>query len=516
MEPGCEWYGCDNLLRDGMPGLVRDGHPATGAGWLAIVNPDPEHDADVTITLYASELQTEPLTHAVTASPGRMTLVHLHDVPGLPRNTFFGLGLRSDRPVLPQSTWFEFRPFDLHPDATISKTLYPGPLTAHEWYFPDGWQGGNPGANMLWYERETLLLLNPSDKEATVTATFYGYGRTADVEFLVAPRRLKVVPLYDIPGLRFRWVPERQTTMVDFSIRIVSNVPLVPQKTRRAYVQTEASVQGMWTSFGYPYALAEQQQRTGSRLWYYPGGYVQDVGNYPQSEQNMLGWDLFFSFNPDPERATKVSAEFLYEDSPAQTLEFTVEPQCQKLFWLHHTEYQHLTGHNQPYGVIVAADGPLVPHFLRAEYESWLWNSPTAMFGVIPYEGPLTGETEWWVPEGFWQDREDHPWVEQEWLQILNPGEQDAEVTVRFLLEGDIVDHHLPVPARRLRVVKLEDLERVPAGSHYAVQVQSSAPVVVQQSRRTFKKGGTNSTLSTTATLGIPYHTAPWPEVADA
>jgi hypothetical protein len=156
----------------------------------------------------------------------------------------------------------------------------------------------------------------------------------------------------------------------------------------------------------------------------------------------------------------------------------------------------------------VESDGPLVPHFLRAEYESWTTHSPTAMYGVIPYEGPLTDETEWWLPEGFWQDREDHPWVEQEWIQIFNPGEADAAVVVRFILPDGERHHRLSVPAGRLRLVKMEEIGVVPSGSHYGIRVSASAPVVVQQSRRAFKKGGTASTLSTTATLAMPFRPA--------
>ena len=161
---------------------------------------------------------------------------------------------------------------------------------------------------------------------------------------------------------------------------------------------------------------------------------MQDVGNYPRDDPNALGWDLFFAFNPDPEREVHCTATFVCEEGPLQILEFDVDPYRQKLHWLHHEEYRRLTGLNRPYAVTVESDGPLVPHFLRAEYESWTGNSPTAMFGVIPYEGPLTDETDWWLAEGFWQDCEDHPWVEQEWIQIFNPGEADAQIVVGFVL----------------------------------------------------------------------------------
>lgn len=499
-----EWYACDNLLRDTVPGLERDGHPATGAGWLAVLNPDPDRAATVTLTVYSDQLADEPIERAMAVPAGALELVDLHTLPEIPRNAFFGLGLRSDLPILPQTTWFEFRPWDLHPDATISKTMYPGPLTETEWYFPDGWQGGGPGSQMLWYERETLTLLNPGDEEARVTLTFFSYGHAADVELWIPPRRLKAVPLYEIPGLRFRWVDERQTRMIDFSLRVVSDRPVVPQKTRRAYVQNEASVQGMWTSFGHPYPLAARQaERT--RVWHYPGGYVQDIGLYPRDDPHALGWDLFFAFNPDPEREVHCRATFCYEEEPPQTLEFDLGPHLQRLHWLHFAEYRHLTGLNRPYAVTVESDGPLVPHFLRAEYESWTWHNPTAMYGVIPYEGPLTDETDWWLAEGFWQDREDHPWVEQEWIQIFNPGEEGAEVVVRFTLPNGQPEYRLEVPAGRLRVVKMEEIGVAPSGAHYGIHVNATVPVVVQQSRRTFKKGGTAATLSTTATLAIPY-----------
>src|SRR5262249_2084424 len=156
---------------DTYPWLVRDGHPATGAGWLALLNPDPDRPAQVTITIYFEHLAREPEQHQVIVPPNRMELVQLHDLPGLPRNEVFGLGVDSDIPIVPQTPQFEFRPWQLQPDATISKVMYPGPLDETEWYFPDGWQGGGPGTEMNWYERETLTLLNPGDTEARVTLT---------------------------------------------------------------------------------------------------------------------------------------------------------------------------------------------------------------------------------------------------------------------------------------------------------------------------------------------------------
>ena len=234
--------------------------------------------------------------------------------------------------------------------------------------------------------------------------------------------------------------------MVDFSVRAVSGVPVVPQKTRRAFVQFEQSVQGMWTIFGYPYDLAEKQARTHAE-WYYPGGYIQDVGNYPREDPNMLGWDIFFTFNPDPERTVHCRATFVYETEDPQVIEFDVGPHRQSRDFLQLPQYRHLTRLNRPYAVRLESDGPLVPHFLRAEYESWGWINPTAMFGIIPFEGPLIDQTEWYYAEGFWQEREDHPWIEQEWIAIFNPGREDAAITVSFFLDEGVREHHDTVTA---------------------------------------------------------------------
>src|SRR5690242_17247780 len=115
-----------------MPWLERDGHPSAGAGWLAIVNPNSDRAANVTLVIYSDQLAVEPVERELTVPAGKMELTQLHELPEVPRNEFFGIGLRSDAPIISQTSWFEFRPFDRCPDATISKVMYPGPLTETE------------------------------------------------------------------------------------------------------------------------------------------------------------------------------------------------------------------------------------------------------------------------------------------------------------------------------------------------------------------------------------------------
>ena len=101
----------DNLLRDAEPWLERDSHPATGAGWLAILNPNLDRAANATLAIYSDKLATEPVERRLAVPPGSMELIQLHALAEVPRNEFFGIGLRSDSPVIPQTSWFEFRPW---------------------------------------------------------------------------------------------------------------------------------------------------------------------------------------------------------------------------------------------------------------------------------------------------------------------------------------------------------------------------------------------------------------------
>lgn len=242
-----------------------------------------------------------------------------------------------------------------------------------------------------------------------------------------------------------------------------------------------------------------------STEWYYPGGYVQDVGNLPREDINQLGWDLFFTFNPNADRAARVTATFFYEAAPPRDLAWTIEPLRRHLFWLHHPRYREYTGGvNNPYAVRVQSDLAVFPHWTRAEYESWDEQCPTAMFGVPFHEGPLTDETDWYLAEGFVQDRVTHPTLASEWLSILNPGPVETAITLSVYL-GDAT-HRLTatVRAERVLTVRMEELPFMPRSAEYAVHVHGERPIVVQQTRRYFEQRGTPSTRSTCATLACP------------
>ena len=244
--------------------------------------------------------------------------------------------------------------------------------------------------------------------------------------------------------------------------------------------------------------------------WYYPGGYIYTVGNLPPRDAlwSHDGWELLFVFNPDDGGEARVQARFYYEDSPPRDAEWRAPPATSILYGLFRPAFDWLTrGGNSPFGVRLRADRPVYPHVTRAEYEPWTTMTPGAMFGVPPYQGPLTDETTWYYADGLVLDNPGEPLVQQEWISILNPGEEATPASVTFFLPDGPREHQLEVGGERLALVRVETLPQVPKGVPYGVRVRAERPVVVQQVRRSLEQGGYPSTRAIFGTLAIP-----WPD----
>jgi hypothetical protein len=88
---------------------------------------------------------------------------------------------------------------------------------------------------------------------------------------------------------------------------------------------------------------------------------------------------------------------------------------------------------------------------------------------------------EGWLPDGADEGRPDE-------LCILNAGAQTAEVQIMvyFRDRSPAGPYRVMVPAKRSErqvVSELTDPEGVPRGLHYSMVIQSTCPVVVQQTR---------------------------------
>ena len=490
-----EWYSCDGLITDRHNGREIEGHPMASAGYISVLNPGTEEAADVTITFYHQNV--EPTHFRLKVPPQHIEVVEVHNLEESgERNKYYGLKVESSIPIVAQHTTHEYKAWDRVPEGMISVVMHPGPLTGEtEWYFPDAWMGG--AGKMSWFERETMTVLNPNPEDAEVKITFYLEGKTGVEKFIAHGQQ--VYPLW-LFGVEHLGLANGVRGMAQFSAKVEASLPIVVQKTRKAYLQFDPTTQGMWTSIGIPAHPAEG----GYTEWFYPGGYVQDVGNYPKDDVDQLGWDLFFMFNPSVDKVAHVDTTFYYESAEPKHLELTVEPSRHSLCWLHHEQFEEYTGRNQPYGIRISSDIPVFPHWTRGEYESWGEHCPTAMFGVVPYKGPLTNETEWYYADGFVQNSESHPLIQTEWVSILNPNEEKTDITVVVYTSSGPSEYSADIAPQSVRLIKMEELEIVPRGERYGVGVKSSLPVVVQQTRRSLTKGGTPSSKSTFGTMAAP------------
>jgi hypothetical protein len=141
-------------------------------------------------------------------------------------------------------------------------TLYAGPLGTKEtaWYFTDTWMGIDDRRS--WYEFETLSINNPNQESAEVRLKFLGSYATGsriefdrEVHFSIPGERVLSLRLWELAEMQFRGKVASdgvQEKSIDFSTWLRSSVPVIPQKTRRAYKQFEKEVFGSWTVIGTP------------------------------------------------------------------------------------------------------------------------------------------------------------------------------------------------------------------------------------------------------------------------
>jgi hypothetical protein len=100
------------------------------------------------------------------------------------------------------------------------------------------------------------------------------------------------------------------------------------------------------------------------------------------------------------------------------------------------------------------------------------------------------GHTSWLIPDGYLPEKSNGDFVSHEAVCVLNTGAHDADIHLTFYFEDrDPMDQfHTSCKARRTHHIRLDKLldqdgKEVPRGVPYAIEVQSTVPVVVQHSR---------------------------------
>jgi len=485
-RPGRLWYVSDGFIWDDQPPRYRreGGRPLECSSKLFLFNPQRKA-ARVQIRFFHTDRPPTGLRRTVSA--GRVESLELATLPEVPHRQSFWIVVEADAPILPQACHEDYTFWDPVPDALVSVAPYPGPLKDEtSWFFPDCFQGG---WQPFWHELETISILNPSRKPARVTLRYCLRVRDqwAKEQIEIPAQRVAQLDMWERNPRLFG---EERGVYVklqnEYTVKVDSTVPVVAQVTRRARWGGRPSVIGTKSSMPFPL------RGPGHRTWYYPGGAVMDRGVLPRGKNFDVSWNLLFTANMSERRSAAARVTFHRADGSSTRSEaIRIPPLKADLQWLHLPPWlgKHVPL-NEPWGMTIRADRPVVTEVCGAEYEMWSTMCPGAMIGVNLHPGPLDEERLWWLGIGRSGGTDELPTQWEQTYQFLNPGRRAANVTLRFLgLKGKPFERRLTVgPGAAARVVSTE-IAGLPVHAPFAAVAEGDRPFCAQVFGRTFTRG---------------------------
>jgi hypothetical protein len=234
--------------------------------------------------------------------------------------------------------------------------------------------------------------------------------------------------------------------------------------------------------------------------WYYADGCIdrrskEDGGHWESGDWICLA-------NPGPNDA-HITLTVYYESLPPREHALTLGARRARNLGLHGVP--HLLERNLLYGVRVRSNVPVLAQNTRGEYEP---DDPVtnAMGSTILTPGPLTDkDKELYYVDGIILTG--GVLEESEWLSVLNPGLEDAEIRLTIYYgDKEPGSYAFLVPAERVRTVKMDDLDVVPKNQLFSVRIESSVPVAAEEVRRAYEKGHYSCARSMFTVMCIPAH----------
>jgi len=204
--------------------------------------------------------------------------------------------------------------------------------------------------------------------------------------------------------------------------------------------------------------------------------------NYIVDEENLFGeFGHLLAFNPGP-RDAHLQVTIFYEDREPEAFHLTAP--AGKSSESNYGNWPIKPGAR--FALRVESDEPIVCQSTVGWNNTQNDYSPGAKtkspHGVREcaksYMALTTLSKDWYVADGIVIDMPDQIWVrESEWAVLLNPGDQVAHVTLALHF-NQVVEHQVEVPARRLKVVYMDDIVR--RNDHYGVHFRSDQPIAAQ------------------------------------
>jgi len=495
-DVGRHWFVGEAIVT----GEVRAGDDASDgavrrSAQLHVFNPGAL-DAQIQVQIYRAN--GAPRTFRLKVAPDTLSSTDLATRSEIPRGELFWLVLDADRPVFPQVARAEHRPWDPVPDTLDMVLPQAGPADATfmDWIYPDGFQGGGD----RWVESETISLLNAGARAGRATLTFQFRdgrpSRTYDVSLPAA--RLVDIDLSRIfGGSASAPAPEPSG---DYATRIVSDVPVVSQQTRRARWRDSTFVVGSKT--GAPVRVSESRR---ARDWYYAGGWIRPLGILPRDRHDHT-WQLLFSHSLAPDGGSLLLQAYPDADGvDARTV--ALPPARSDLQWLHEDPWRTRLGIGNPWGLHLSSASPIAAGITAAEYEPWSQGLPGAMSTTPLMPGPLA--TEWWlgIARHIATDEAQAEWTAA-W-QLLNPGTSTRQVTLRFHRESAApIAHHVTVTPGTVLRVSGDDVPGIATGQPMMVSAMGDGPFLAHAWLRVATRG-TAVARALTSAAGVPVSLGP-------
>ncbi|MGD1002402.1 MAG: sensory rhodopsin transducer [Candidatus Brocadiia bacterium] len=257
--------------------------------------------------------------------------------------------------------------------------------------------------------------------------------------------------------------------------------------------------------------MAETQYGRGGKHWFVGDGFIWD--DQPAEHRAASGRPRecssgLFVYNPQRKKA-RVQVRFYHVDRPPSEVAMTVEPSA-----IGALELAALpeVPHKQSFWIALQSNVPVLPQALHQDFTFWE-EVPDALVAVAPYPGPLHDETSWVFPDCY--QGKDPSWYEIETLSILNPGNAEVSVRVRYFPRGRArgAEETVVVPACRVKQMNLWERSPQLTGTDrepvmkiegdYVIRLNATGPVIPQLTRRARWRGWT-PVIGTRSVIGYP------------
>jgi hypothetical protein len=395
--------------------------------WLCMQNPG-EETASVTVNYYLGEGQGAAAARTYSLPPHSRTTVYVNGDVGADKDV--SIQVTSSRPIVSERPmYFDYAGTAAH-HWKGGHTAQGAHFPREDWYFAEG-------CTREGFET-WLCLQNPQGREAMVRVEYMmENGASLQRTYRVAPWSRGTVLVNGEVG------PDH-----DVSMRVASDVPIVAE--RPVYFL----YQGMWDG-GHNVMGAAQPERE----WYFAEGCTR------------TGFNQWICLqNPNAE-ATVAKILYVMEDGGRIEREYALAPRSRFTVNVNNdVARQHDVSARVTSGLPIVVERPM--YFL---YNSIIDEGSNAM-------GVCKPGSSWYLAEGCTRAGF------EQWICLMNPGEEKAEVALRFMLEdASQREHVVSVPPGTRVTVKVNDV--VGPEHDVSCEVMSDRPVIVERPMYSMYRG---------------------------